>query len=51
MVAQNKTIKISAGTFFILLGIYLAFSNLQNAVSVIGGILVIAIGLGIISSA
>ena len=43
-------IKIGAGAFFILLGIYLV-NKFSDSISIIGGIVCIAIGLGIIAKA
>jgi len=46
---MEKPIKFGFGGFFILLGLYL-INTYKDSVSVIGGIAVIGIGLGIIAS-
>lgn len=43
-------IKIGLGAFFILLGLFIINKFQGNTISVVGGIVLIAVGLGIIAS-
>ncbi|MFH1918114.1 MAG: hypothetical protein ABIJ14_03375 [Nanoarchaeota archaeon] len=43
-------IKIGAGSFFVILGLYI-INKFPDNVSVIGGIFCIALGIGIVASA
>lgn len=48
--AKINVLKISFGSFFTLLGLYLAIGFKGEVTSVIGGIFCIALGLGLIAS-
>jgi len=47
---KSSSIKIGIGAGAVLLGLYLILSNLQNTISVIGGIIIAAFGIGLLAS-
>jgi len=48
--AKINPLKISLGSFFTLLGLYLVFNNRENFISAILGFVAIALGIGLIVS-